>query len=418
MSAPILFGSPRAQKDYVSPKTEGIAPRYTDRGYTQRSSVSRYVIPPPPLPVIATGYNGMWTGGEGWASNTPTGDLSTYRVEKYDFATDAPIASPIDIVGVPGFSVSPSSIYEEFYGAAYQRSIVTSHGSDTHGFREVVGGSSTLSRLTPINLGSLMFFPYANATTQNVQNDSKDPISIVGNYRQAINDKTNMIGIISGGKYIGPNAGTTRLSTFPFATGTFSNDLSNLEIAEENFTNPTNLSRRNTSGGNDLNSGFVVGGRKFEPVFADAKYIEKYPFANRTANIRINGMETNGPYDGVGLSSATHGYLCGFVVTLPSSIGYVNSTQKYPFTLEADLTESLVADLAAAGDNVAGVGGSSNTTGYNGGGSTTPGAPTGYPYSANKVNKVSKFPFASDNNVTALGNLSYGQIGSNGTTES
>ena len=49
MSAPILYGSPRAQKGLI-PKTIGNNGRTTTLGYTQRSSVNRYVIPPPPPP--------------------------------------------------------------------------------------------------------------------------------------------------------------------------------------------------------------------------------------------------------------------------------------------------------------------------------------------------------------------------------
>ena len=87
MSAPILYGSPRAQKNYINPKTEGMNSRNTSLGFRQVGSVERYVIPPPPTPFPQTVHQGTIAsygfGGfrGGYAPNYP------YTVDKMPFAS-------------------------------------------------------------------------------------------------------------------------------------------------------------------------------------------------------------------------------------------------------------------------------------------------------------------------------------------
>ena len=87
MTSPILFGSPRAQKNYINPKIEGVSQRTTNLGYTQSQNVSRYVIPPPPPPFPQTVHQGTIAsygfGGfkGGYAPNYPE------AVDKMPFAS-------------------------------------------------------------------------------------------------------------------------------------------------------------------------------------------------------------------------------------------------------------------------------------------------------------------------------------------
>ena len=88
MSAPILFGSPRAQKNYINPKTGGMDSRNTSLGFEQAGgNVKRYVIPPPPDPFPQTVHQGTIAsygfGGfrGGYAPNYPQ------TVDKMPFAS-------------------------------------------------------------------------------------------------------------------------------------------------------------------------------------------------------------------------------------------------------------------------------------------------------------------------------------------
>ena len=88
MSTPILFGSPRAQKNYIRPRFEGLAPRTTPIGYNKDQSVERAPILPPPPPPIATGYTG-------WFQRTVDGvnSFSEVSIENYIAASDTMTAS-------------------------------------------------------------------------------------------------------------------------------------------------------------------------------------------------------------------------------------------------------------------------------------------------------------------------------------
>ena len=84
MSAPILYGSPRAQQGLI-PKTIGNNGRTTTLGYTQRSSVSRYVVPPPPPGIIP--YGGLTYAYVSGGRVSGTTMNNSNNIESFDFAS-------------------------------------------------------------------------------------------------------------------------------------------------------------------------------------------------------------------------------------------------------------------------------------------------------------------------------------------
>jgi hypothetical protein len=87
MSTPILFGSPRAQKNYINPKTGGMDIRNTSLGFRQIEDVSRYVIPPPPPKFPQTVHQGTIAsyGFGGFRGGYAPNDIET--VDKMPFAS-------------------------------------------------------------------------------------------------------------------------------------------------------------------------------------------------------------------------------------------------------------------------------------------------------------------------------------------
>lgn len=92
-----------------------------------------------------------------------------------------------------------------------------------------------------------------------------------------------------------------------------------------------------------------------------------------------------------GQSSTTHGYTSGGLNPSPAAI---NTIDRFPFATDTNASD--VGDLTQSRNSA---GGSSSTaSGYTMGGSTGPGTP-------NYNNTIDKFPFASNNNATDVGDL-------------
>ena len=117
--------------------------------------------------------------------------------------------------------------------------------------------------------------------------------------------------------------------------------------------------------------------------------IEKMPFAS-DGNFSDAGADLlNNGYLGSGSNSATHGYYAGGYIQ-PTG-GAVNVIQKFPFAVEDNMTD--VGDMTSV--RVGQGGSSSDTHGYVHGGSA-PGP----------VNNIEKYSHISDGNATDVGDLS------------
>ena len=127
--------------------------------------------------------------------------------------------------------------------------------------------------------------------------------------------------------------------------------------------------------------------------------LEKFSFASE-GSMTIVAPTAQGRYDGFGQSSRTNGYSSGGAQGggQPAPLNYMITIQKFPFTTDA--THVTTAQLTQA--RAKHTGSSSQTHGYNAGGSTNP---TGPAFSL----VIDKFSFTADTNATAVGNLTENQ---------
>ena len=120
--------------------------------------------------------------------------------------------------------------------------------------------------------------------------------------------------------------------------------------------------------------------------------IEKWAFAS-DGNSTDVGDATEAEMDAQGISSLDYGYITGGRPDVPATA--TNRVEKFSFASDGNATDAL--DLFQGRHS--GVGISSEEHGYTAGGATGQLSPTG-------TNTVDRFPFASDDNATDVGNLS------------
>jgi hypothetical protein len=410
MSTPILFGSPRAQKGITIPKTIGSNGRTTTLGYKQVESVSRYVIPPPP---IATGYNyGFLVGNR--APTTP-GNWANTAIEQYNFSNDTVTAQTITLSVPPGTPAPLIPTVETFLSGAVLSPTVSGsngnanqHGSNSYGFKS--------NRSAPLNgnkdlyaVGQMFYWNYANTTEQSNNVDLAP-----GNFlnQSSINDKTNDRGLVLLGYQTPPGGGTDRIYSFPFNTATYVGNLQDISDGFSTFPVATPLDptfdgyKSLAVSAQDLNNGYSVGGSD-NPVSFPVNVGLKVPFANLTTSKFIGGLNTL-TNAGAGNSSSTHGYTSGgFSYPIPSSL--VTTIQKYPFAADASLDQTVAGDLDTAVVYAGSF--SSNTNAHVATGRISP-SPI-----VNITEAVQKFPFASDTPVANTTTLAYSTNQSDGSSE-
>ena len=146
----------------------------------------------------------------------------------------------------------------------------------------------------------------------------------------------------------------------------------------------------------------AVGNRAFVyaagGVASRTNVIQKMPTASDTDFTDVGDLTYNVNYNS-GMSSETHGYTAS-----GNSPPYVTTINKWPFA--SDVNATLVGNLPLA--QFDGSGQSSTDNGYH---------TSGYhsPPSVGRRKDVQKFPFASDNDGTDIGDLSYGGHYTTGT---
>lgn len=133
--------------------------------------------------------------------------------------------------------------------------------------------------------------------------------------------------------------------------------------------------------------------------------IDKFPFAS-DANATDVGNLTQSRGGAGGTSSSESGYTAGGGTAGPTSYSpYSNTIDKFPFASNANATD--VGNLTVSRGGVRGITGT--THGYSSGGKGSP---------ANPSNVIDKFPFASDGSATDVGDISSGTFGDAGNGSS
>jgi len=408
MSAPILFGSPRAQKGYVYPKIEGVSQRTTNLGYTQSQNVSRYAIPPVALPPIATGYNYGFLVG----SRQLSAPYANTAIEQYNFSNDTVAAQTITLP-VPQ-SIQPPLIpsVEPFvsqYILTNNQSTANGavqHGSNSYGYKSTRDNAFNANKFA-YGAGQVFFWNYANMAEQ-ANNVNLSPLDY--RYQSAINDKTNGRGLVHlGSRAGGPGAINDTIYYFPFNTANY---VGNLEDIAEQATfplsapNPSDNGTKNSANSSqDLNNGFSVGGQN-EPSLLVTYVGLKVPFSNLNTSKFISGL-IEGTSRSAGNSSSTHGYTSSGYSSFPSAI--ITTISKFPFSADLSFNQTDVGDLDVG--VIFSGSFSSDTHAHVANGRIAPGP------LVNVTEIVQKFAFANDTPVTNPTTLNYSSNNGDGSTE-
>lgn len=244
----------------------------------------------------------------------------------------------------------------------------TGGGSVTDGYH--IGGSPVSPFSSPIYK-----FPYA-ATTPVTVTDTGNDVAANQMHRyghlEMCGDRT---GVYILGGYRGPGYPSlvnkdTILKFNASTDGSTIDDVGNLSAAK----------RANMTGSSSTH-GYSVGGY----TSAVINVIEKFPFADASANATDVGDMLGAGSSGSASSSDTHGYTAGH-----QSPSQTNVIQKYSFSSDGNSTD--VGDLFES--KSIGAGASSTTHGYKAGGSPA-------------TDTIQKYSFATDGNATDVGNLAF-----------
>lgn len=407
MSTPILSGSGKeirqSRATTIDPKSATLQLNRFPTG------VGRYVIPPPPPPPIAAGYNHAFVSDRNLGGSYGWDD--TY-IERYSFASDTATAESLansTLVVSPGPPPAPSNWNSYFHPVGYNGGVDTQQwGSNTHGFKGAGEGTPWTANSPNFPLwGALWTWNYANMTEQTNNNDLFSPYYIGGG-RRPMADKVSDYGISAGG-WSGAMFPLQRIDTFPFATQTYSNDLSSLGVVVGSITprNPLegliDPSQANGCTAYNLEAGFMIGGRT-NPNVGTTQQI-KFPYVSLNSNIRLNGLATR-VEKSTGTHSTTNAYVNGGS-TFPASGNQTTSIQKFPFASETDFVATSVSNLTYARVAGAMAGFSSDTSAKIAGDGNAFGT----------VKTVQGYPFASETEVSLVGSLIHARGGVDGRSE-
>lgn len=436
MTTPILYGSGKGQKEFLTPKSSGVKTRNTNLGYrdiaSQRqgftpggsfSPTGRYELPPPVRPLVSTGYDFWWQTG---TPVTPTGGagLGDLYIEKYDTASDTTTAQSLagEIENPPLNPLTEPNYISNFVGLWQNGDPATTQlGSTTHGYKISQIANAVAPPWNTAGNGNMAFWPYASSTPINNYYDAVVFIPFQG--QTGLNDKANGQGIIVSGSYGQTNAtGNQKIIKVPFATDTYS-AVANYETVGSidafgpgaGPNNQSSTGRQNAQGGNSLTHGFLAGGWGPNPIFVKYGSVIKFPFANLDvgAITTLTGLDepwTTGQKSGAGISGVDYGYAVGGVAVAPGpSAVAVDAVNKYPFTQDGDLGSSNIASLSAGRSSVHGSANQEKgyaSTGFTG---TNPGTPI--------TRIVEVFPFSSDTSISNVGNMVHARANGHGTSE-
>jgi hypothetical protein len=356
MSTPILFGSPRAQKNYIRPKYEGLAPRTTPFGYNKDQSVERYVIPPPP-PSIDDVFQGNSFG--------------------YVFGGNSPSA-PASPPATPGFgnTIQKTSFVSD--------TTAVSSGELTKGVRETNGYSSGTDGYAgggrnptpfPPTVTEIWKFPFANESVSVFGNFSA-PISAIGSV-SAIGPANGYA--VGGNNGISPGPPqSSNIEKFSFTSGGLATVIGTISPAFP-------VGRSQGHGMQSVTDGYHLGGTP-----GPSNKATKFPFSADTTTALISDMALTASDGSVAISETD---------------GFITSAARAPSTT-AILSINFATDTTAVnGDSLnngayKGTGTSSLLYGYSSG---------GYDPSPSFVflDRISKYSYSNTADYSDVGTLSY-----------
>ena len=368
MSAPILYGSPRAQKNYITPRYEGISTRKTTSGYNQdrSGSVERYVIPPPP-PSIDDLFQGNSYGyviGGNYETSpgvqaAPT--FSDFKV-KYSLVNDTPsVPSPGNLTKGVLDNHGHSSGTEGFVSAGRNNSPFPPTVNDIWKFpfasEEVsaVGALDTVSSLyghggvsaVPTGYGYTLAGTYY-PTTPPINNFAWDDILKFS----FVTGTASTVGTIIGGAVpgaaglnssengyrVGGQNGRNEVDKFPFANDT--------NIAQVATTIVSNLRATANSSQTD---GYILDGTILFP--SNPAAIMKLPFSSDTPAVNVGDAIDATRFDAAPASGLSNGYSAGGYQPGASPI-FLDKISKHNYG--SSVTYSDVAALGLKTANAAG----------------------------------------------------------------
>jgi hypothetical protein len=231
---------------------------------------------------------------------------------------------------------------------------------------------------------------------------------------------------------------TNVIDKFPFSSDTNAADVGDLSVA-----------RYAAAGQSSTTDGYTSGGYVTSPVLTDYNVIDKFPFSSDGTASDVGNLTVARRLP-AGQSSETHGYTSagdnpspGFLNTIDkfsfsvdenaSDVGdltlakyagsgqnskyygyfsrgwgpiYTNTVEKFPFASDANSTQ--ISGLATTTSGFYPTGQSSFNDGYVSGGSAYP------PPSSVTTNVINRFPFASEDAVTDVGDLTVARRGLSG----
>ena len=378
MSSPILFGSPRAQKNYIRPKFEGLAPRPTPIGYNKDQSVDRYVIPPPPPGYVFQGNNYGYSYGDGTLPGLGPGTAFSAAIDRFNMASE----EPSSVIGNLTEKTQEVAAFKSF----------------THGYR-------SSGQVVPTSFYDytdvIDEFPFANpfVTATSIATASSARRLTVG-----ISSEDN--GYIAGGENETPSLNRTNgIDKFPYSSKTPATIMGTMT------TSGAASSSQQSSTDGYISGGFPNPGQAGTPLVNQLPgrhgNIDKFSFVSDGNAVLIGELDFK-RYRGVGHSSSENGYIAGGFNTFPSPFPNITDRiEKFPFFSDANST--LVGNLSQSKQFAAGQ--SSETKGYTTGGNNTPVTDKN-----SAIQTIEYYPFSSENtSVVSSGLLSRAVFSNSGT---
>ena len=307
-------------------------------------------------------YGGGLLGPQNFAYNQ-------HNIETFPFAAESPIGEHADLGTPSGISIYNSGLAS------------TSNGYFTGGKYHY--GYGPWSNIASYNRAQKI--PFANTSFSTLSN-------VLGRSRQSHSaHQSSEHGYTAGGIYQSPYAPgnfLTQVDKFQFSSETVNGFVGSLYPTAGGYGN---------SGTSSGSHGFISGGAKNYPTSNIVNFINKFPFSSGFNYASDIGDLSAERHHTASQSSSTHGYVSGGY-NYPAPSGYLFDTiDKLSFSTDGNSTD--IGNLTVA--RTGGSGSSSKTNGYTIGGGTQPGAPS----NVYGTRTIDKFPFASDGDASAVGDL-------------
>jgi len=310
MTTPILYGSGRSQKEFLTPKTSGVNTRSTNFGYLGTPTMGRYVIPPPPPDgpsAVGTTF-GYHLGGE---SPAP-GSLTQYSsVQRYPF-----------VVGTPATTIGDMSSTRRDLAAVSNPSNFYSAGGSVDRTNPSTRSATDVIDKFPVGSGSV--------TASSAGNLSNAGLYVIGYMDGAT-------GYFAGGTVFPGDPGAIfskyTHDKYPFAT-------ENISVLGPSL-DPTITISGSMAAISDQ-AGYI----NAAPNSGPNDYIQKMPFANETFTA-LPTDQTETSKGGSGHQSSTNGYFAGtYGPPSPSIFGGPISTFPFASDTGAVVTIGRINDYA------------------------------------------------------------------------